>query len=237
MTTSPTPVIAATGLERRFGSVVALRSVAISVAAGEVVLLAGPNGAGKSTLLRTLAGLARPTRGTVEVQGISLRNRPEGRGAIGFLSHQNFLYDDLTARENLRFAATLHGLASVEERVMDSLNAAGLAQRADARAAVLSHGMRQRLAIARATIHDPAVLLLDEPFSGLDAASVVQLRDGLATGVARGRAVVCVTHQPADLWQIATRVVLLERGAIVFDTPRQHTLEEFQAACAQSGAA
>ena len=231
------PVIVATGLERRFGSVVALRSVAISVSAGEVVLLAGPNGAGKSTLLRTLAGLARPTHGTVEVQGISLRNRPEGRGAIGFLSHQNFLYDDLTARENLRFAATLHGLSSVEQRVMDSLHAAGLAQRADIRTAVLSHGMRQRLAIARATLHDPALLLLDEPFSGLDAASVEQLRGGLAAGAGRGRAVICVTHQPADLWQIATRVVFLDRGAIVLDTPRHRTLEEFHAACARSVAA
>ena len=133
MTPPTTPVIAATGLERRFGSVVALRSVAISVAAGEVVLLAGPNGAGKSTLLRTLAGLARPTRGIVEVHGISLRNRPEGRGAIGFLSHQNFLYDDLTARENLRFAAALHGVAPIEQRVTDALDAAGLMQRADSR--------------------------------------------------------------------------------------------------------
>lgn len=226
-----TAVIVAQGLERRFGPVVALRSVALTVSAGEVVLLAGPNGAGKSTLLRTLAGLARPTRGTVQVKGISLRGNPEARAAVGFLSHQNFLYDDLTARENLRFAAALHGLESAEQLVMDALHAAGLAQRADSRAAVLSHGMRQRLGIARATLHDPALLLLDEPFSGLDAASASLLRDGLSASVARGRAIICVTHQPADIWQIATRVVLLKRGAVVFDTPRHPTLADFLAAC------
>lgn len=227
MTTTPSPVIAARGLERRFGPVVALRSVDLAVGAGEVVLLAGPNGAGKSTLLRTLAGLSRPTRGTVAVNGIPLRSDPKARSAIGFLSHQTFLYDDLTARENLRFAATLHGLDSVEQRVMDALDGAGLTQRADTRAGVLSHGMRQRLSIARATLHDPAILLLDEPFSGLDATSVAQLRTGLAIGVARGRAVICVTHQPGDIWDIATRVVLLTRGAVVFDRARHETLEEF----------
>ena len=225
------PIIQALALERRFGPVVALRAVDLAVGAGEVVLLAGPNGAGKSTLLRTLAGLSRPTGGAVLVAGKALRGDPTARAAVGFLSHQTFLYDDLTARENLRFAATLHGLDSVERRVMDALNAAGLAQRADTRAAVLSHGMRQRLSIARATLHDPAVLLLDEPFSGLDAASVAQLRPGLAAAAAGGRAIVCVTHQPADIWQIATRVVLLRRGAVVFDTPRPESLEEFVAAC------
>lgn len=231
------PVLTACGLERRFGRVMALRSVDFALAAGEVVLLAGPNGAGKSTLLRTLAGLVRPTRGSVLVSGKALRRNPAARSAIGFLSHQTLLYDDLTARENLRFAATLHGLESVEERVMDALDAAGLTQRADARVVELSHGMRQRLSIVRATLHDPAVLLLDEPFSGLDAASVTHFRADLAAGVARGRAIVCVTHQPADIWQIATRVVLLHRGAVVFDTPRHDTLGAFQVAADRALAA
>jgi heme exporter protein A len=231
------PVIVAKGLERRFGSVVALRSVSLTVHAGEVVLLAGPNGAGKSTLLRTIAGLVRPTRGTVHIGGHELRREPAARSAIGFLSHQTFLYDDLTARENLRFAATLHGLDSVEERVRDALDAAGLAQRAEARAAVLSHGTKQRLSIARATLHDPAALLLDEPFNGLDAAAVRRLCTGLGADAARGRAVVCVTHQPADLWQIATRVVLLNRGSVVFDTPRHESLDEFHHSCDRALAA
>ena len=220
-------MIEARGLERRFGRVVALRSLDLTVFAGEVVLLAGPNGAGKSTLLRCLAGLARPTRGSVRIGGALLRKTPEARSTVGFLSHQTFLYDDLTARENLRFAAALHGLDAVEQRVGDALNAAGLMPRAEARAGVLSHGTRQRLSIARATLHGPTVLLLDEPFNGLDAAAIEQLRGRIAVHAGGTRAVVCVTHQPADIWQLATRIVVLSRGTVVIDIPRPATLEEF----------
>ena len=237
MPIAASPVILATNLERQFGHVVALRSVSLSVNAAEVVLLAGPNGAGKSTLLRTLAGLVRPTRGSVQICGHQLRQSAAARSAIGFLSHQTFLYDDLTARENLRFAATLQGLDSVDQRVMDALDAAGLTPRAEARAGTLSHGTKQRLSIARATLHNPSVLLLDEPFNGLDAASVTRLRNGLAADVAKGRSVICVTHQPADIWQIATRVVLLNRGNVVFDTPRPATLDEFFDSCDRALAA
>jgi heme exporter protein A len=232
-----TPIIEARALERRFGHVLALRSLDLTVHAGEVLLLAGPNGAGKSTLLRCLAGLARPTRGSVRVGGALLRQEPSARSAVGFLSHQTFLYDDLTARENLRFAATLHHLDSVEQRVMDALNAAGLAQRADVRAGVLSHGTRQRLSIARATLHGPVALLLDEPFSGLDVAAVAQLRNTIATDAGRGRAIVCVTHQPADIWPVATRIVVLNRGALVVDLPRPATVEDFLARYTQAIAA
>jgi heme exporter protein A len=227
-------IIEALSLERRYGRVVALRSVDLTVRAGEVVLVAGPNGAGKSTLLRCLAGLARPLRGSVRVCGAPLRGHPAARSAVGFLSHQTLLYDDLTARENLRFAATLHGLASVEQRVMDALDAAGLAQRADVRAGALSHGTRQRLSIARATLHAPLALLLDEPFSGLDAAAVEQLRAGIAAEAGRGRAVLCVTHQAADLWPIATRIVVLDRGALVLDIARPATLDAFLASYHQT---
>ena len=242
MTPAPGPIIEARSLERRFGPVVALRSIDLTVHAGEVVLVAGPNGAGKSTLLRCLAGLARPTRGSVLVCGSLLRHDPAARSAVGFLSHQTFLYDDLSARENLRFAATLQGLDSVEQRVMDALNAAGLAQRADARAGTLSHGTRQRLSIARATLHAPAVLLLDEPFSGLDATASERLRAGISVDSDRARAtgrraVVCVTHQPADLWPIATRVVVLNRGTLVLDVARPATLEAFAASYDQAIAA
>jgi heme exporter protein A len=228
------PIIEAASLERRFGHVTALRSVSFTIDAGEVVLLAGPNGAGKSTLLRCLAGLSRPTAGSVRVSGSILRGDPVARSAVGFLSHQTLLYDDLTARENLRFAATLHGLDAVEERVMDALNAAGLAQRADVRAGALSHGTRQRLSIARATLHAPLALLLDEPFSGLEAAAAEQLRSRLAVEALRGRAVICVTHQPADLWPIATRIVVLDRGMLVLDIARPETVDAFLASCTET---
>lgn len=229
MSTATTPIIEALALERRFGHVVALRAVDLVVGAGEVVLVAGPNGAGKSTLLRCLAGLARPSSGSVRIGGALLRQSIAARSAVGFLSHQTFLYDDLTARENLRFAATMHGLDSVEVRVMDALNAAGLMQRADARAGVLSHGTRQRLSIARATLHAPAALLLDEPFSGLDALAAEQLRNAIAAHASGSRAVICVTHQPADIWAVATRVVMLNRGSVVMDIPRPAAIDAFLA--------
>ncbi|MGH7592504.1 MAG: heme ABC exporter ATP-binding protein CcmA [Gemmatimonadales bacterium] len=229
MNAATPPVVVARGLERRFGQIVALRSVDFTVEAGEVVLLAGPNGAGKSTLLRCLAGLTRPSHGAVRIQNRQLRTDPAARSLVGFLSHQSLLYDDLTAQENLRFAAQLHGLDGVEQRVRDALDAAGLTQRAATRAGALSHGTRQRLAIARATLHAPALLLLDEPFSGLDALGSELLRGSIGAAVAGRRAIVCVTHQPAEIWMLATRVVLLDRGAVVADTPRPPVLDEFLA--------
>ncbi len=222
-----TPILAVRRLERRFGPVVALRGVDLDVFPSEVVLIAGPNGAGKSTLLRSVAGLSRPTRGSVRVAGNQLRDTPQARSNVGFLSHQNFLYEDLTARENLRFAAALHGFHAGEQGVMDALHAAGLTQRADTRAGVLSHGMKQRLAIARATLHRPRLLLLDEPFNGLDAPSAELLRQRLREQVASACAILCVTHQPGEVWELTTRVVVLNRGEVIRDEPRAGSLEDF----------
>jgi heme exporter protein A len=229
MNPATSPIIVARGVERRFGHVVALRSIDLAVHAGDVVLLAGPNGAGKSTLLRCLAGLIRPTRGTVRIDDRQLRTDPQARALVGFLSHQNFLYEDLTARENLRFAARIYDLDDVERRARDALDTAGLTPRADVRVGHLSHGMRQRLAIARATLHGPAVLLLDEPFTGLDAAAMDLLQARIEEEAGRGRAVICVTHHPAEIWRLATRVVMLDRGTVVLDVPRPASLEEFVA--------
>jgi heme ABC exporter ATP-binding subunit CcmA len=223
------PIAVARGLERRFGPVVALAGVDFTIGSGEVLLLAGANGAGKSTLLRCIAGLIRPSRGNVRVAGRDLRNDPEARSLIGFLSHQTQLYDDLTARENLRFAARLHGLNSPDDRVRRALDAAGLLLRGDTRAGNLSHGMRQRLAIARATLHQPRLLLLDEPFTGLDAAATDLLRARIRADRDEGRAVVCVSHQPAEVWDVATRTMVLERGVVMQDAPRPESLTGFVA--------
>jgi heme exporter protein A len=228
MPQADTPVILAEGLERRFGALVALSGVDLSVSAGELVLVVGPNGAGKSTLLRILSGLATPTRGRVRVGNLDLHADPEARGAIGFLSHQTLVYDDLTARENLRFAAALHGLDGADQRVQQALDAVGLAHRADVRAGTFSRGMSQRLAIARATLHAPPVLLLDEPFTGLDSPAATALRERLAAERAGGRVLICVTHEPAEVWEIATRVVVIRGGRIVLDTPRPPDLEAFR---------
>jgi heme exporter protein A len=224
-------ILEVAALERRYGATIALRSVTLELGPGEVVLVAGANGAGKSTLLRCMAGLLRPTRGTIRVAGHDLLRDPAARSRVGFLSHQTMLYDDLTARENLRFAAALHRLDRVDARVRDALDAAALTPRADTRTGLLSHGTRQRLAIARATLHQPALLLLDEPFSGLDAGAADLLRDRVQCHAGAGRSVFCVTHQLGDLWAYATRVLLLDRGRLVLDQPRPDTIDVFVAQC------
>lgn len=234
MTSKPVPLVAVRGVERRFGRVVALAAVNLDVEPGEVVLLLGPNGAGKTTLLRCIAGLARPTRGTIHIDGQDVHRDPAARGRLGLLSHQAFVYDDLTARENLRFAAALHGLDAVERRVQEALDAVGLTRGADTRVAGYSRGTLQRLAIARATLHHPALLLLDEPFTGLDASSANDLRHRISAERGAGRAVVCVTHEPGEAWLPATRVIVLAGGRIVLDAPRPDSLEEFRVSYARA---
>ena len=226
---SPPPVIAASGLVRRFGAVTALAGVDFTVQAGELVLLLGPNGAGKTTLLRALAGLVRPLRGSVRIAGRDLHAEPDARRAVGFLSHQAMLYDDLTPRENLRFAAALHGLDAAERRIDDALAAVGLASRADTLVRGFSRGMLQRLAIARATLHAPPVLLLDEPFTGLDADASAELRRWIGARRDGGDTVAAVTHDPAELWPLADRVVVLQGGRVALDEPRPADLAAFRA--------
>ena len=228
MNNAATPLVVARGVERKFGPVVALRGVDLDIEAGEVMLLLGPNGAGKTTLLRCIAGLARPTRGTIRVAGRDVHADPAARAALGLLSHHAFVYDDLTARENLRFAAALHGLDAVETRVQEAIDAVGLARWADLHVEGFSRGTLQRLAIARSTLHQPALLLLDEPFTGLDANSAADLRHRIAAERSAGRAVVCVTHEPGEAWLPATRVVVLSAGRLVLDIPRPDSLEEFR---------
>lgn len=228
MPPAESPVIHVQGVERRFGAVAALRGVDLEVAAAELVVIVGPNGAGKSTLMRILSGLASPSRGRVRVAGLDLHADPAGRGTIGFLSHQSLLYDDLTARENLRFAAAMYGLDGAEARVQRALEAVGLSDRADSRAGTFSRGMAQRLAIARATLHEPPVLLLDEPFTGLDVPGSNALRQRMAAECAAGRTLVCVTHEPAEVWSIATRIVVLKAGKVVFDAPRPEGIDGFR---------
>jgi heme exporter protein A len=202
----------------------------LRLAAGDCRLLLGPNGAGKSTLLRVLAGLLRPHAGSVHIEGRRLSAEEPGiRGRIGFVSHQSFLYDDLTLEENLVFAARLQAVSHPGAAAARALDAADLADRSRARPRDLSRGMLQRAAIARALVHDPAVLLLDEPFTGLDAPSADRLRGRLLAERAAGRALLVVSHQPAEVWEVATEVGVLERGRWVFESPRPDDLATFAA--------
>ena len=179
------------GLERRYGERVALSGVSVRVEAGQTLVVLGPNGAGKTTLLRVLAGLLRPHAGEASVLGAELpRESWRLRGQVGLLAHEPLLYRDLTARENLRFQARLHGVEP--ERVEETLEAVGMAARADDPLSELSRGMVQRVAAARAVLHDPPLLLLDEPWAGLDPGAVELLDPVIGPSSAKTRVV--VTH-------------------------------------------
>jgi ABC-type multidrug transport system ATPase subunit len=188
------PAIELAGLGRRFGERTALRDVTLTVPAGATLVVLGPNGAGKSTLLRVLAGLLRPHAGSAKVLGRELpRDGWAVRGRVGLLAHEPLLYRDLTPRENLRFQARLHGVPG--ERVEEVLDAVGMTARADDPVAVLSRGMVQRVAAARAVLHDPELLLLDEPLANLDPAASALLEPLVGRGSGRTRVV--TSHDPA----------------------------------------
>ncbi len=223
------PLLEARGVTRAFGAQRALRGVDLRLGAGDAVAVAGPNGAGKTTLLRILAGLMRPTSGEVRLADGRTPRDPTARRRVGLLSHQSLLYDDLTARENLRFTGRLYGLPDVGARVGRALEEAGLSARGDDPVRQLSRGMLQRVAIARALLHDPDVLLLDEPFTGLDVPSAARLRGLLAGQRAAGRGLVIVTHHLAEAWGFATHVAVMARGQWARIGPRPDSLEAFLA--------
>jgi heme exporter protein A len=222
------PLLAARGLRRAFGRLRVLRDVDLTLAAGEILAVAGPNGAGKSTLLRVLAGLMRPTAGAVEVLGRPLAgDAAEARRGIGLLSHHSLLYDDLTLAENLTFAARLYGLPRPAAAAGAALAAAGLAERAGDTPRRLSRGLLQRAAIARALLHAPRLLLLDEPFTALDAGSADRLRAELSARRTAGLGIVVVTHHLAEVWDVATRVAVMVEGRWVCDQPVTGPLDAF----------
>jgi len=221
------PHLQARGIERRFGSARVLRGVDLTVQAGQLHVIAGPNGAGKTTLLRILAGLSRPSAGTVQVFGHSLREHPAHRREMGLLSHQSILYDDLTPLENLTFTARLYGLTDPDAAARAGLERVGLAHRADDPVRKLSRGMVQRVAIARALLHQPRIMLFDEPFTGLDAPSAARVLEVLRGQLAAGAALLVVTHNLAEVWPIASWVSVLVGGRWVIDEARPDDRDAF----------
>jgi ABC-type multidrug transport system ATPase subunit len=207
------PALRLAGLRRDYGDRAALDGVGLELPAGESLLVLGPNGAGKTTLLRILATLLRPSGGEVVVLGCSLpREAWKLRGRIGYLGHEPLLYRDLSGRENLRFHARLHGLGgeAAEARIESLLGAVKMERRADERVAELSAGMRQRLAICRCVLHEPDLLLLDEPDSNLDAEGRELAHELIGPGSGRTRVV--VTHDPERHLPEADRVLRLGIG-------------------------
>jgi len=206
---SPTGALELVGLERRYGERIALADVTLTLERGATLVVFGPNGAGKSTLLRVLAGLLRPHGGTLRVLGHPLPAEDWAvRGRIGLLGHDPLLYRDLTGRENLRYHASLHGVG--DERIDEVLDAVGMGRRADEPLRSLSRGMVQRLAVCRAVLHDPDLLLLDEPRANLDPAAG-ELVEPLI-GRASGRTRVVTSHDPAGGLAEADLVLGLRGG-------------------------
>ena len=203
------------GLRKSFGDLPVLWDLDLTVGWGEFLVLFGANGSGKTTLLRTLSTQARPDAGKVLVAGYDQKRRPRAiRGQIGVVGHLSLLYEDLTCRENLVLYGRLYQLKDIPERVQALLSRVGLAARADQRVRTLSHGMRKRLSIARAIIHQPSILLLDEPEGGLDQESLAMLRGVVEEWTQAGRTVVMTTHN-VDLGQSwAQRVAVLSGGKL-----------------------
>jgi heme exporter protein A len=211
-------VLEARGLVREYGPVLAVDGIDLSLDAGEFLTVFGPNGAGKSSLLGMLAGAMRPTRGEVLVRGTPMSwSDGEWRSRVGIVSHRGFLYGRLTAAENLRFYGRLFGVDDLDHRVTEGLARVRLSERANFQARQLSHGMRQRLSLARALLHDPDVVLLDEPYTGLDPSAAGVLR-GVLTELRDGRrTVVMVTHHLKEGLELATRVAIQVAGRFAWE--------------------
>ena len=209
-------------LVKRFGLKTVLRGLDFEVQPGEFVALLGPNGAGKTTFLRILASLSRPSLGEVHVAGFRLPNEAANvRARLGVVSHLPLLYGDLTADENLRFYARMYNIENLEPRVTEVLEMVGLENRRRDLVRTFSRGMQQRLAIGRAVLHDPEVMLFDEPYTGLDQDASSMLDDVLKTVAAKGRTVVMTSHDLARAEDLATRFDILSRGVIAATTTKK----------------
>jgi heme exporter protein A len=220
-------MIEAHRLIKRFGVKVVLRNLEFQVAPGEFVALLGPNGAGKTTFLRILSSLSRPTLGEVHVAGFSLPHQAaEVRRELGVVSHLPLLYGDLSAEENLRFYGRMYGVADLSQRIHTVLEMIGLENRRRDLVRTFSRGMQQRLAIARAILHNPSVLLLDEPHTGLDQDACEMLDQVLLEVAAQGRTIVMTSHDLARAADLASRFDILTRGSIQASVQRSELAQD-----------
>ena len=218
----PNPAIKVNGLAKAFGRAAALRRLDLEVPWGEFLTIFGPNGSGKTTLIKTLATLTRPDSGEVQVAGLSLtRDGERIRRLIGVVTHHTLLYEDLTAYENLNFYGRMFALNDIEERIYEVVGQMGMTPRLHQRVRTLSHGMQKRLSIARALLHRPSILLLDEPESGLDQEALGLLEE--ATRVEKGvhRTVVMTTHNVERGLLMGDKVAILANGRIAYQQSKE----------------
>jgi heme exporter protein A len=208
------PLLEVAGLGRVFGARRAVADVSFSLHTGECLALFGPNGAGKTTLLRVLAGLLKPSAGSARLAGIPLPGGAPARSRVGLISHQTMLYEALSARENVTFAAGLHGIRN-RGPVDAALERMSMLDRADAPIRSLSRGMQQRVSIARALVHSPQIVLADEPYNGLDDGGARSLTSLLRELRAAGTAMIVVTHNLAEGLALATHAAVMTAGTLV----------------------
>lgn len=206
------------GLAKFFGVYPALKSLNLKVKQGEFLTIFGPNGSGKTTLIKVLATICRPSSGTVKVAGLEVRQNPlEVKRRIGVVTHLTYLYDDLTARENLRFYGKLYDVQPLEERVKEVVARVGLSSRLDDRVGTFSRGMQQRLTLARALLHRPQILFLDEAETGLDRQSTSMLWDVLEEHRSQRGTAVMTTHSLERGLKWSDRVAILVGGKIAYE--------------------
>ncbi len=210
-------MIEAQGLGKSFGSQAVLKNVNFKISKGECVAILGPNGAGKTTLIKVLATLTKASGGKVRLAGVDItKNAVQTRRQIGVVSHQPFLYDNLTAYENLKFYGKMYDVPDLEGRIFGVIDQVGLTTRIHDRVRIFSRGMQQRLSIARAILHDPPILLLDEPETGLDQGSTFMLSKLLKKSIEGNRTVLMTTHNLEWCLQLSDRVMVLHRGRITY---------------------
>ena len=211
--------VAAEGVWKFYGDYPALRNVQLTAAPGACLALIGRNGAGKTTLLRTIAGFSRPGKGEIKIFGNSPRDT-QTRRHMGFIGHGISVYDELSALENLTLFGKLYGLPEPRKTALEWLERTGLERVKNGLVREFSRGMRQRLAVARAFLHGPKVLLLDEPFTALDDRAIAVLQRLLREALAEGKTIVMSTHQLREALELATHVALLNRGQVAFHGER-----------------
>lgn len=223
-------MIEVSSLWKSYGPVDALRGIDLKIEKGEFLTIFGPNGAGKSTLLKILSTIIKPTSGKVSIDGIDLSTANEdARNRIGVISHKAFLYGNLTAQENLLFFGRLYDVPKLNNRITELLTEVGLRHRANDMVRTFSRGMLQRLTIARAIIHNPAIILLDEPYTGLDQHAARMLRNLLKKLHTEDKTIVMTTHDITNGLEVSDRIVIQLLGRIVFeDRSDNQTVESFE---------
>jgi len=233
----PNQLLELSQVTRRFGGRIAVERVSLSVRPGEIHLLVGPNGSGKSTLARLAVGLLKPHEGMVRIRGHDPRHDPAVRSLLGYCGHETQLYYDLSPRDNLRFIARLYGLGSGAEAVIDStLGRFDIGPERNSPIRRLSRGLSQRVTLARSLLHEPALLVWDEPLTGLDRRTVEQVLAVMGEARDRGAGVLVISHDLPDLWRLDAHVHVLEQGRLATTTSTATPLADFLAGIATPSA-